>query len=88
MRPSKWERGLKRRLAPRVSDPDASARGRVRDRTGALVSTARSSPLPGRSLRRTIALGATLLAMAGTPGAVAAEFANPTGVALIIGSGD
>ena len=39
-------------------------------------------------LRRAVVFGAVLMAVACAPGAVASEFVNPTGVALIIGNGD
>ena len=92
MRMSKWGTGLKRCLVSMdASMPDASARClSVRDGNGALVSTAGRSLRPlSRWLRRAaVMFGAALLAAAGTPGEVAAEYANPTGVALIIGNGD
>ena len=84
-------RGSKRRpvpgRAPGVSKPDACARGGK----GAAVSVARRGPRPGGWLRRVLAFGAALMTAAGVVGAaaaLAAEYANPTGVALIIGNGD
>ena len=98
MRMSKWGTGLKPRLEPDATMSESvigfpgmrtSARGRVWNRTRALVSTAGRRSLPGCWLRRAVvAFGAALLSMAGAVGSMAAEHTNPTGVALIIGNRD
>ena len=70
--------------APGGSKPDACTRGGK----GGVRVGARPGPRPGGWLRRALAFGAALMMAAGAVGALAAEYANPTGVALIIGNGD
>ena len=53
-----------------------------------IMLTAIRSLLPGRTLGRGLALGMALMAVGCVAQATAAEFANPTGVAVIIGNKD
>ena len=52
-----------------------------------IMLTAIRSPLPGRRIGRAMVLGMALMAV-GSVAQAAAEFANPTGVAVIIGNKD
>ena len=53
-----------------------------------IMLTAIRSPLPGRGFGRAMALSMALMAVGSVAQATAAEYANPTGVAVIIGNKD